>query len=79
MSLFVETTDYRALPADIKTAIENPDGGYQVPHHVSLDFGHYQFIPCDRCQKPVTEHVWIAVDRNESSTRVLRCSNSETA
>lgn len=78
MSLFVETTDYNALPKDIVESIELGEV-YRVPCRVSQNFDHYQYVPCDKCPKPITEHVWIAVDRLPSSTRVLRCSNSETA
>ncbi len=74
----METVDYTALPADMVRAIEAGDG-YRVPCHVSQSFDHYLYVVCDRCDQPITGHVWFAADRLPQSNRVLRCSNSETS
>jgi hypothetical protein len=78
MTLHVETTDFTALPADIIRAATGEDSGYLLPVRVVQNFDHYRYERCTLCRGLITDHVWFAADIS-GDTRVLRCSNTETA
>lgn len=78
MSLKVITSSYAALPSDMRRAheVDPGEGAYQLPVTVT-DMSLYRYEQCDVCDRPVREHVWVALDVTDTDTMVLRCSNDE--